>query len=501
MSKKNLSVISNVEQLALFPEGVTIDFSKISSINFKAHNISKCVLRGEMTVKHKLNSANIIQSALVDLIAKTSFYNGDIKDSRAEGSEFNNCNFNESAHINNAFFECQFIACSFNQTSITYSDFEKTSFVDCDFTNTVISDSRFLNCEFVRCKTSNKLIESSLLFDCSYIGMHFNFEFITENFGVERTQLSDSHFRVKEGRATKNLLDSTQAIKKSRNSTTSPIEKFRWEFFESPSILSTGCPVVDKTFEPQSWISISRNANRFRLLIEKYHEFLLYQFEKDRAPFWNLLKLHNMTGKLSEIIDSQKSVDVSRALLGVHMSLTRLVEPYFETAALIADRCVTQKQIKLLVNGPLDADYYREELSPIFEGTTMHIEKVIKHNSPNELHIWVERIRDCLPFVALILAIKGKIGLSKIEKQLLPKSPKRLKKIKQSNIDEASVKDIIKTEFGFDNQAKTYAFKLQALLPGEHLFTAHIGLRTAMLGKIKKIILDFLPSSDLKVTK
>jgi hypothetical protein len=501
MPKKNLPASIEIARLSQFPENTIIDFNAIPALSFKAHNISRCTLKGKMTKKHKLNNANIIQSALIDLFANTSFYNGDIKDSKGEHSEFTGCNFNDAAHINNTFYECQFSSCSFNQTSITYSEFQKTTFIECDFTNVVISDCRFTDCHFIRCKTSNKMVESSLLFDCSYADMHFNVEFITENFGVEKAQFLNCHFRVKEGRETKKLLDPNQAIKENLANGLSPIEKFRWKFFDSPSILSNGSSVVDRTFEYQSWLAISRNANRFRLLIEKYHEFLLYQFDKDKAPFWNLLKMYGMTGKLSEIINSETSVEVSRALLGVHMSLVRLVEPYFESAALIADNCVSKKQIKLLVTGPLDVDYYKAELSPVMEGTSMRIEKVIKHNSPNELQIFVDRIHDCLPFISLILAIKGKIGFSKIVGQFVSKPISKLKSGKRNNSNQLQTIDLMKTEFGFDNNAKTYAFKLQALLPGEYLFTAHLALRTSILGKIRKIILDILADSNSKIGK
>jgi uncharacterized protein YjbI with pentapeptide repeats len=494
--KKKYTTKSNFEKIANSPIGVNINFDEIPAITFAAKNIADSTLTGKITDKHLFKKLNIIHSVLNDVKSKVViFFAVDFKDCSVRNTTFEKCNFDSAAHINNNIYDSNFIKCTFNLTSITDSEFFNVTFKNCDFTNTVISTCRFTNCKFVKCKISNKLIESSLIFDSSFVEMDVQPEMIIENFGLDFTMFNKCRIKVpgqnKKGWITPEELNSNYI-----SFSLSEIEFFILKYFLKPTILLDGDDNVDATFEYANWLRLSKNPNRFRLLIERYHEFIMYNYEKNEAPFWMILKMHQMTNDLASGIDSKK-IDLYRSIMGVHMSLARLVEEYLKLLNNQLDRCLREGKIILLANGPIDSQYYYNEIPEIFENRTLQIEKVIKHNSPNELHILWEKVNDLLPLISVFLATRIKIGLQRLSFNEAVSEP--IPFVPNSNKNTENVinaLDIVRTELGFDKQVNNYMFKLRAILPGNLLLSLHIELRTKVLGKIKKIITDIIPKDQ-----
>jgi uncharacterized protein YjbI with pentapeptide repeats len=485
------------------PKGVVIDFNKIENISFEGKNISDSTLTGHINKKHLFNKINIIHSVIKNAHAyEVDFHNGDIKDCAIKESIIEICNFNEAAHINNDVSNINFIKCSFNQTSITDSEYRDTIFIECDFTNVIISSSKFINCKFIRCITSNKFIESSLIFDCDFEETDIQAETIIENFGINKNNLINSKIIVENKDKGRVLITPDEFTFNSISLKLNEIELFIIDYFHTPTILIEGSSNIDSTFEYTNWLKLSKNPNRFRLLIERYHEFILFNYDKDQAPFWMILKLHKMTEELSNSIDSSR-VDIYRSIMGVHMSLSRLVEVYLQLCEVLLIKYLKEKEINFLVEkGPIDPTYYYNELEPIFEGRTLSIKKIIKHNSPNELLLIWDNYRDLLSLVAIFLATRVKFGIQKLilSENLLTTTKEGSNQIERySSKKDISAIDIIKTEFGFDNYANNYILKIKAILPGNLLLHLNIEFRTKVFGKVKKIMLDILSKSTTKV--
>ena len=490
MAKKKDPSVSITE---IDPIGKTFQFDLVPKIIFRGKNISDSILEGHIGKNHLFNKINIINSVWKNAIAKNAnFYNSDIKDCSIKNSRFERCNFDAAAHINIDVSDTSFVTCTFNQTSITDSEFRNVSFTGCDFTNTIISNSRFVDCIFSKCKTSNKLIESSLLLDCKFEEIIIWTDTILENFGIHSGCLVNSKIRL----LTKELISPEQFTGESAGENLSAIQIFLIKYFLQIEILEEGSDEIDSTFDYMSWINLSKNANRFRLFIERYHEFIIYNYEKNNAPFWMILYLHKMTNDLARNIDSSK-VDIYRSIMGVHMSLSRMVEDFLQLAGFLFTQYARENEMNFLVDGPLQPEFYYEQLDSIFEGRSLQIQKIIKHNSPNELKIIWENVKDLLPVITVFLATRVKLG---IQKQKMEQNLQTKTASGEMNADPASPAqnkakplDIIRTEFGFDRYVNNYMFKLRAILPGDLLLDLHIELRTKIFGKIKKIILDLLP--------
>jgi uncharacterized protein YjbI with pentapeptide repeats len=460
--KKNLTT-NKWNDIAAFPDEVSINFGDISGIVFTAKNISNSRLKGNMSQKHKLNKTNIISSYIENLNAETvSFNNSDIKDSRIISSIFNKCNFNHASQNNNLQSDNYYNECTFNQTSITLSDFKNCRFEKCDFSNIIISDCRFFNCHFEHCQTSNKMIESSLILDCSFKSTHIEVDTILGNFGLTKSNFTKCSIVVK-GLKTKkyNLTQFDDALNELGKKTQNNIQKFRLAYFRKPSIISDFSTEVDNLFIVTDWITLGQNPNRFKLHIEKLHEFLLYEFDRDHLRLRTLIQLFEISSKLSDTFAVKSEfIDLQRTIDGVFLTLERILESHLLTAENLLLKCQEEGYCRILVEGPLDKDYYEEKLKPITDLAPLKFGKIIKHNSPNELFIHWEDIKDLWPLILFLFTTRFKIELNKLDQQT------RRKRNKQNNILRDN--QLIKIESTGLDSSDALSFRLKTLLPGHH---------------------------------
>ncbi|HKC68718.1 MAG TPA: pentapeptide repeat-containing protein [Bacteroidia bacterium] len=443
------------------PNGVNLNFGEIPTVKFNVKNISECSITGEMSKKHRLNRTNIISSKIYALNAKSvSFNNSDIKDCNISLSKFDNCNFNHASHNNNLLDGNHYRKCTFSQTSITLTDFKNCVFDNCDFTNVIISDCRFYNCKFVKCITSNKVIESSLILDCSFKSTRIEYDTIIGNFGLTAMNCISCIIEFKGD--TNKKYNVTQFSKKvSDFQTTNSVDRFKLTYFSNSSAISQLAEEVESLFNIEDWIKLSTNPNRFKLHIEKLHEFLLYQFDNDRVRLRTLIQLFDMSSKLSDTFArGQNFIDLQRTVDGVFLSLERILEKYLEIAENILHECDQEGYCRILVEGPLEKEYYVEELNPMLQIAPVKFGKIIKHNSPNELYIHWESIKDIWPWILFFFTTKFKFELNKLDQQT------RRTRNRQTNILRDN--QLIKIEStGLDN-SDALSLKLKTLLPGHH---------------------------------
>ncbi len=464
----------------------TITFSANNAINFTIKDISDKKLTGEMRRKHKLSKTNVISSFIDDLNAEqVSFYNSDIKDSRIINSSFEKSNFNHASHNNNWLKDCQFSSCTFSQTAITLSDFENCTFLNCDFTHVIISDCKFTNCSFGNCITSNKLIESSLILNCSFQSMLLQPELIYGNFGLTINDLEGCSFS-KSYLSKKNAHDHIQnKIVNALSKETNSIQRFKLQYFLTPKLITEISEDLDNLFNIESWLKLCRNPNRFKLSIEKLHEFLMYQFEADNLRLRTLIQLSITCSRLSDFISKQSElIDILRTTDGIFLTLERLLEKYISLTETLTRYFDDEGYCRILVEGPLEKEFYEQELKDLLSLAPVTFGKVIKHNSPNELYIHWEDIRHLWPILLFIMSSKMKIELNKLDQIASQiRSPKN--KILRSN-------QIFKIESGFLEGSDSFSFRLQSLLPGHHELTIVMQLSADRYKKIMRIVKDIV---------
>ena len=443
------------------PNNIALNFTEIPSATFKAKNISNCSITGQMSRKHRLNRTNIISSRIENLNASSvNFNNVDLKDCHVSSSEFLNCNFNNASHNNNLLSNNFYSRCTFSQTAITLSDFRDCTFRECDFTNVIISDCRFFNCSFVKCTTSNKMIESSILLDCNFSLTRLEYETITGNFGLEATNCHNCTFDLKRKGEKYNLITFTKKIIQLK-SFPNIIEKFKLSYFLKPSIISEPSEEVENLFHVKDWIALSNNPNRFRLHIERLHEFLLYQFDQNKVRLRTLVQLFEVSSKLSDgFATKPEFIDLQRTSDGVFLSLERILEKYMDDAESLLLDYEDRGYCRILVEGPLNKEYYYKRLKPLLEISPVKFGKIVKHNSPNELYIHWNQIKEAWPYILFIFTTKFKVELNKLGVQVCKNKNKQNNHIQKNQL--------IRIESSGLNQSEALSFRLKTLLPGHH---------------------------------
>lgn len=100
--------------------------------------------------------------------------------------------------------------------------------------------------------------------------------------------------------------------------------------------------------------------------------------------------------------------------MGLHMAAVRYVENYY---------VILQEYIKLHANnpivllvcaGPMDKEFYKKRLFPMFDSKNVEIQKVIKHNSPNELFIFIHGFEQILHDLSLSNLLQNAANITTI---------------------------------------------------------------------------------------
>jgi uncharacterized protein YjbI with pentapeptide repeats len=496
-SKKQKSNFLSASEVESSPVGILIDFDNYSKLKFNAFDIRNSTLQGKMTRLHNPNKINITFSRLESLhCTGVNFTSVDFKDCYIKGSVFENCKFNDAALINNLFDDVTFRNCTFRMTSVTGCRFQDVLFENCDLRNVVINTCQFLYCSFKNCKTSNKIIEMSFLYDSHFYKTDIFMETILENFGLNRKHVDQSRIKV-----AKRFMVQPKDLKKNikdkvKSDTLNTVERFKLDYFYDPKVLINGSDLLDETFRFDNWLQLCTIPKSFSLLLQNYSEFLQKNYDENNMPAWGLLKLHSMTGFLLEQKISDE--EVYRSISGVHLSLSRFVEQFL-TQLINTVTTLQGNTTILLVEGPMEQDFYYENLKTYFEGSSLAIENIIKHNSPNELILTWLNIKDIIPVIAVLLATRFKIEIENLNKNKPKRTTTTAAKLLPVKTDSSNKLQAFALELGFDeHESFIYQLKLKVITPGDLLFNLKLGLNTRILGKLKKILISLLDDSRKK---
>lgn len=497
---QQLQFDQNLKDIVDNPVEQTIDFSQIEKLVISTKDIYKCVLTGQFQKTHRLPHCNIVLSRIDSLSTNTADFGYiDFKDSFITNTSFSKTSFDYGAIINCRFTNVQFTASHFKNVSITGTKFFDTVFWDCDLTHMVIESCEFHNCKFTRCKTSNKLIELSLIDNCTFNETNIQIETITHNFGVEYNNLQNSAIRDDLEIADYKIITKEELVQQlNLNGKFTEIEKFRISFFLEPDILIEGGDSLDDTFKVDNWIKLCQIPTTLINLLELYHNFIVNYYNHNKALFLLLLKLHDLTNKLQ--IEFEDEPEIYQKVIGIHMSLSRLIEPFL----LLTMRTVqsVRNEVVLLVQGPIEKEFYLSKLDFIFSCFDLTIIKVKKHNSPNELFIEWGQYKDILPLIALFFATRIRIEFSKlliIQEQIsgeitMPED------IKLEALPEKETKQLkaFTFELGPDRDKKNlFGLRMKTIFPGNLLFDIGLHLNTKVLSSSRKIILAILGKEEL----
>ena len=463
-----------------------LNFSEISELVVNTHEIKNSFLTGKHGANHTLKPANIVLSKIAEFKSKNGdFGYVDFKDSFITESVFENSSFDYGAIINSQFENVSFINCTFKNVSITEVEFDNVQFLNCNLSHMVIESCNFNSCTFRNNITSNKLFELCGFFDTRFVSTEIQIQTLLSNFGLNKHCFEDLKIRNQSTKFDFEYLSSSQ-IKSTKTITI--LEAFKLEYFYSPESLQSGSDLFEKTFEIDSWINTARIPKTFTNLLSLYQEFLLYHYELEKLNILPLIKLHSLTDQL--INKSFLNSTIVKDVYGVHLTLAKIVEVYLHALSFEVSRA--QNPLVLIVNGPLDKEYYKNNLPLIFNREGIEITKIVKHNSPNELFFSWESIQNILPIIAIIMASKLKFEIESFNKDMSVKSSSI-----PLSVSERTSKKPFELSLGFDSDSKLlYGLKLKSILPGDMLMELGIHISLKKVDSVRKTILKIFSSDE-----
>ena len=372
-----------------YPFNIKIDFSRFSKLSIKAKEITSCYLTGNMCPSHSCNRCNIVKSKAEYWHTSYCDMNAvDIKDCFFVDCKFNSTNFSNSSVINSNYQDTSFNNCIFNNSSITNVIFQNVTFYDCNLGHLVMENCKFYNCIFVNCITTNKLVEQSLFFNTVLDSMSIDIETITDNFGLchelcKNVKIQDLKHHTK----FIDFLDNACLKDVLNNSKLSTSEKFKIAYFLDSELLNTGGKYIDGIFNIRIWLENCRNSATFGNVMSLFFEFLSYNYEQNQIMLWPLLKFYQITSSIVSGIEPHNQYNMYSTIMGIHMAVVRYVEEYYALIQFYVSTQIDDSITLLVCSGPLDKNFYKTRLKPLFTNNQIEILKIIKHNSPNELYL------------------------------------------------------------------------------------------------------------------
>lgn len=480
-----------LERIAMDPIKLEINFSEIEKIEILAQEILECSINGVFGPLHKIKQGNIVQCRVDDfgsLNADLEYV--DFKDSSITNSNFKDSSFDYAAFINCNYENVQFEQCHFHNVSITGCEFYNVTFLNCKLDHMVIESCKFYNCNFFDSTTSNKLFEICLFTDCRFDRTDIQIQTILDNFGLSNSDLIDSKIRSK---TVNEDFVFTDPVAWRNENNPNKIQEFRLEFFVSSKCVLEGSEILDRTFALGSWLENARIPSTFNNQFTLFHEFLIELYDTGKSTLFPLIKLHALSSSLINAEGINKTVLSS--IYGVHMTLSRFIERFLDLVVREANSA--DNPIVILVNGPVEPDYYMSELDFIFNHVNLSILKVKKHNSPNELLLSWDKIQDLLPLISLLLATRLKFELKKIENSWMDKLDRESIQSIAMKIDSPD-EGIQKFSFdlGVDSDRQyLYGLKLKSIFPGGLFMEFGLHISTKKISVLRQVLVEILKKS------
>jgi uncharacterized protein YjbI with pentapeptide repeats len=486
-----------------------VDLAKVAPTEFFKNDLIRYRITGTIPREPDFSIVNFVGCVLHDITAEgVDFSECDFKDTFVKGAAFSECIFNGGTFATTFFSDSEFRGCTFYNNAAYSCDFRQVHFIDCDLTNLLVKSSRFSQCSFQNCITSNKICEMSTLFDVTFTNTPIQLETITNNFGLTSSDLRDSEIRSGRARESYHPLqvDDLKDLLNSRD--LSALERLTLQYFLDHTLLD-GSVLLDESLDITRWTRMYRNPGSFVELLDKFAEFLVHLYDDNRLAVHPIILLHHITGTLINSIPLEENLHrVAMSLGGIHLILSRIVEEYLHVLDLTSQ--YTGGTVLFRVNGPLDPNYYRTELTPWIGDKDVVITR-LEQNSPLVLELTANDLISLLPLLAVFLATRTKVEITKL-KSSLEKAAKsnRTKAEKRGSKTSISKKDlpalpqqiqapIFSVRAGLVKSPNpAYELQVKTRMPGSLLVDLRLAFSTTLIHRLRGILITLLIGSKDK---
>jgi uncharacterized protein YjbI with pentapeptide repeats len=486
----------NGEQEVVLSEASPEEFFKNDLVNYR--------LTGTIPQGPDFRIVNFVGCILHDVRADgVDFSECDFKDSLLNGATFSSCKFDGGTFATTFFSDTEFRECTFYNLAAHSCDFRRVQFINCDLTNLLVKSSRFSQCSFENCITSNKICEMSTLFDVTFSNTAIQIDTIVNNFGITSDHLHHSQIRsgrVREAHSSLSIEHLTALVESEKGSA---LERLSLEYFLTHTLLN-GSPRLDQSLDITRWTRIYRNPGSFIELLDKFAEFLIYLYDENRLALHAIILLHHVTGTLADAISpGEKLHRVAISLGGTHLILSRIVEEFLQGLDLASQSF--KNSIVLLVDGPEDPAYFQDALGPWIQNEGVVISRLRPRNSPLSLELTASNAAALLPVLAVFLATRTKLEITRLRTTLEQRSTGKEKKpgskpskAKNRLLPKSSHR-LLELRSGFVTKPSLgYELQLRSLIPGSLLIDLRLNFSTSLLQRLRKILLDLLDDSSDK---
>jgi uncharacterized protein YjbI with pentapeptide repeats len=446
---------------------------------------------------------NIIETVLRSFTAESvDFTRCDFKDDVIRSSHFSKCVFTSASFLFSAVFQSVFEDCSFHDTVVQDCEFDGVAFSDCDLSHILVKACTFSRCEFRGCKTSNKVFEMCRLTDCVFQDTELQIDTLAENFGLTAASYHGT-LRDARGDYTHRKLAIQELSDWLKTASARPLHKFNVDYFLKGTLLD-GSPYLDASLDLASWAPMFRTAGSFVLALNQWVAFTLWLYEHDAAMIHTVLCLHSMTGELLNKFGTNPSNHQAiSGVSGAHLSLARVVDEYL----ISLEHCTNsvRSEVVFLVEGKETETYYYRALSPLFARTKARIARLVPHNSPWDLAIRFAPHTNVLLFMALFLATRTRIELSRVTQIIRTRSalPSSRRRERGSNKEKEPSEQIVPhaqpiltLEFGGNLPiGNNPSLRLKAYLPGNLLAELRLNIKSQRVAKLRRVLKEVLSGS------
>ncbi len=466
--------------LVAIPSGLLNDIPKVGN------DIRRTSLKGHLRPRQRF-SGNFVECRIEQVEFKEiDFARCDWKDCRITDSTFVNCDLGHASVITNAFERCHFVGCRFPDTGISDSRFLNCEFTSCDFTSIIVKGSRFEKATFDRCITSNRIIESSLLIDTRWIAMKLDAQLILGNFGLLQNECENCEL-VTSGpnkeiaaRQWSELSDIVAA------SDPSPIEFLRYRFFENGD-LEEDPRALDAALNLRNWGSDAVVEASLAAQLSGFAQFLIALFDRNCLAIYPILILHSRNFEILSWLESRsQAAGLYQVSAGVHWILTREVETYMRIVDDVARSLFGQSPLHFAANGPADMAYFRDWLDET-GFTDVAVVSVRPRNSPVDLAVVFKDHTSMVALVALFLACRTKIELSRL--------PKPTATSAGENANRPG--EVFAVSAGFlPARAAEYELSVRTLLPQSLLLDLRLSINVSLFLRAKRVLVDLIATNE-----
>lgn len=492
-------------EIANHPQGLRIDFSEIKKISIKK-NIERCFLTGTIGPSQPIGG-NIIASEIFELSADhIDWRENDIKDCLIKDSKFKFANCNVTALMSNIVTNTTYEECSFHNSSFTDTTFENVLFKNCNLKSLVIKRCNFFNCEFTSCQTSNKLIEHCVLENTRFSDIDLQLETILENFGLTDSAFSNVRIRIGERKLARIAALRKISELSSGSSALTSLEILNLKFFVEGQFERCGNE-LDSALEIRSWLPLCRIPSTLGNLLWCFTSFLINKYEDEKLPLSPLLRLYYITSQLTR----RQFPDVRLAEFQANWSSASMrLLPYFEDYLFLVNQIAMDDfpNLMLLVEGPVDKDYFRDFFEKVIRLQGVEVEEVIPRNSPAELLLFFRDHLFLVSVVSVFLSSRLKVEIENLRSRRMLKSrsigllqePSQAKVVKRKAKENLKIlrkgnnyPQLLAFEMGNPEESNaTYRLRLYAVYPEQIAINLQIDLKLALIYKIRGILLDLL---------